>query len=174
MIHYAGIGSRQTPDYVCQYMLDMSRFLDKQGWHLRSGGADQADSAFEYGSTNKTIYLPFSPFNGRRANGKDYIIPEPNFELARLFHPNFGKLSEPAKLLISRNSYQVLGDNLDSPAKVILCWTPLGEIRGGTGQALRMAKYYKIPVVNFWNLSSVVTWVQTEFGTDQFDYMLKK
>lgn len=30
-----------------------------------------------------------------------------------------------------------------------MCWTPEGKITGGTGQALRIAKHYEIPILNF-------------------------
>lgn len=50
---------------------------------------------------------------------------------------------------MGRNSYQVLGKDLCLPCDFILCWTQNGRIEGGTGQALRIARHFKIPVFNF-------------------------
>ena len=41
-----------------------------------------------------------------------------------------------------------LGPHLIEPVAFILCWTPDGLVTGGTGQALRLAKDYMIPVCN--------------------------
>ena len=44
----------------------------------------------------------------------------------------------------------MLGDDLDQPVSFVVCWTPGGEVTGGTGQALRIAAdpQYNIPVFN--------------------------
>lgn len=57
-MYYTGIGARKTPPNVRKLMTNVSRFLDKYGYVLRSGGANGADKSFEEGSTNKEIYLP--------------------------------------------------------------------------------------------------------------------
>lgn len=38
------------------------------------------------------------------------------------------------------------GAMLDTPSEFILCWTEHGSGKGGTGQALRIAATYNIPV----------------------------
>ena len=62
------------------------------------------------------------------------------FELAKKYHPQWKALSQAGQKLMARNGYQVLGPELDSPAKFIVCWTENGELKGGTSQALRIAK----------------------------------
>ena len=51
---------------------------------------------------------------------------------------------------MTRNTFQVLGKNLVNPSKFILCWTPNGKITGGTGQALRIAEHFEIPIINMY------------------------
>ena len=46
---YAGIGSRATPGFVLADMTKMAGWLARTGWHLASGGADGADTAFAEG-----------------------------------------------------------------------------------------------------------------------------
>ncbi len=149
--YYAGIGSRQTPPDIQHKMTEIAHRLDSMGYYLRSGGAQGADTAFELGANKKQIFLPWDGFNGRRENGKDYIVPPYNEALVELFHPNPLLLSKAGRKLMSRNSYQVLGPTLDNPVDFVLCWTRDGKSGGGTGQALRLAKAYNIPIFNMKN-----------------------
>jgi hypothetical protein len=66
--------------------------------------------------------------------------------LARRYHPAWLKLTPAMKQLITRNSYQVMGPDLQSPCLFVLCWTPSGLGQGGTGQSIRIAKAHDIPV----------------------------
>lgn len=149
---YAGIGSRKTPSELKPLINQISFFLEKRGYILRSGGADGADSFFEENIKNKEIFLPCENFNGNAS--MLYNITKEAYDLARRFHPNWHGLNPFAKKLIARNGYQVLGKNLKTPAYFIVCWTENGEIKGGTGQALRIADYYNIPVCNLFNYNS--------------------
>ena len=69
------------------------------------------------------------------------------------YHPNWDNLSQGAKKLMARNACQVFGITGDQPVDFIICWTPNGEITGGTGQALRIAKDFNIPVFNLGSMS---------------------
>jgi len=42
----------------------------------------------------------------------------------------------------------LFGKDLNTPVEFIVCWTKSGKVTGGTGQALRIAKYYDIKVYN--------------------------
>ncbi|NYZ25158.1 hypothetical protein HND93_36125, partial [Azospirillum sp. ROY-1-1-2] len=68
MMHYAGIGSRETPPAVLEVMAAVGERLAQLGWVLRSGGAVGADQAFERGCDRvggrKEIFLPWPGFDG--------------------------------------------------------------------------------------------------------------
>jgi hypothetical protein len=158
MKYYAGIGSRKTPFRIMVIMKNISRILEKK-WILRSGGAPGADTAFECGimdANNMQIFLPDKTFNGRSSNDIGYInfmdiqseYRKKAIETVEMFHPNPDSLNGFGIKLMARNALQVLGPDLNTPSSLIICWTPNGEISGGTGQALRIAKAYDIPVVN--------------------------
>jgi hypothetical protein len=49
----------------------------------------------------------------------------------------------------------MLGSDLKSPVNMVVCWTPRGEATGGTGQAIRMARHYGIPVYNLYDPQSI-------------------
>lgn len=59
----------------------------------------------------------------------------------------------------------MLGADLHSPSKFIVCWTRDGGATGGTGQALRIADHYEIPVFNLFDPGAALrlkTFVQPE------------
>ena len=142
---YAGIGSRETPDDVLLAMTWAAIRLRHAGFVLRSGGANGADSAFERGASGVAeIYLPWKAFNGSTSQ----LYPPTNaaIELAAKLHPNWRAVRRGGILLHGRNSHQILGQNLDSPSKFVLCWTIGGTGKGGTGQAIRLAHAHNVPV----------------------------
>lgn len=145
MKFYAGIGSRETPYNICCLMYHRAVALAKDGYTLRSGGTDEADTAFETGADHekglKEIWLPWSNHRGHNSP----LIPTPAaFELAAKFHPAWGRCSPAAKKLHARNSHIILGTDLKSPVEFVLFWTPDGKASGGTGQGLRIAQAYGI------------------------------
>lgn len=161
---YAGIGSRETPAHICHLMTKMSEILRKRNWTLYSGGAAGADQAFEDGAgDNKWIFLPWDGFNGKRVDNTWYFVPEYARDTAwsyvEKFHPKPSALTEKGRLFMIRNTYQVLGPTLDKPVDVVLCWTKDGKDVGGTSQAIRIARDYKIPVINFYDKLQVKNWL---------------
>jgi len=147
-IYYAGIGSRETPDYVINFFTKIGEKFAQRNYILRSGGAGGADSAFEIGcdmvNGKKEIYLPWKGFQESKS---DLIVNDPEaFEIAKKFHPYWQNLSFGAKKLHARNSHQILGKDLNTPSNFVICYTKEGKGGGGTGQALRIAKYYNIPI----------------------------
>lgn len=168
--YYAGIGSRETPPTVLELMSEISVKLSQNEWVLRSGGANGADSAFEKGCKDQAqIFLPWSGFNSKYPSQRDmYVLSEklPTWEeaqkIAKKFHPNPSALKSGAMKLMARNIYQVLGPDLSSPSKMVICWTPQAKITGGTGQALRLAIDKSIPIYNLADsntLSLLGNWV---------------
>lgn len=182
--NYALIGSRQTPEEICQLMTKIAYYMAQDEWILRSGGADGADKAGQAGcekyatEVNKSwywfqeIYLPWSGFNGFKEDHQKgyYVVNHPEADnIAKMYHPAYERLSSGAKKLMARNGYQVLGKNLNHPVNLIICWTPDGSYgritssrTGGTGHALRIAHDNNINVYNLnngWDYNRLVTWV---------------
>jgi hypothetical protein len=161
-LSYAGVGSRNTPAFILEFIEKIAQTLAKQGYILRSGGADGADSAFEQGclagNGQKEIYLPWKGFN---KNTSSLCTPSQDaYRIASETHPYFDNLKDPAKLLMARNTHQVIGADCQSPCFLVLCWTQDGADNrnvqtsnksGGTGQAIRLAKKYGVPVHNLYH-----------------------
>lgn len=152
MTAYTGIGSRETPPEVIEAFEKLGFWLATKGYILRSGHADGADSAFERGclraNGSMEIYLPWEGFGG---SASKYVLKNDDkaMAVARRFHPAFDRLSQGAQKLQARNSYQVLGYGLDNPSAFVICWTKNGKGSGGTGQAIRLATEYGVPVFDF-------------------------
>lgn len=148
--YYAGIGSRQTPEPVMRRMTTTAYALHLLGWTLRSGGAEGADTAFaaDVPVANKQIFLPWKGFNGC-AHGILPSDPDWATKIALKFHPRWESLSRAARALMIRNTCQILGrQEGDVRSSFVICWTKDGKASGGTGQALRIAHYYEVPVFN--------------------------
>lgn len=167
---YAGIGARKTPGAICSLMTEAASNLCQQGWVLHSGGALGADQAFSLGaSRHKTSDQPvmriFTPWEGFQGfSRKDYpnvhlfadmapSLQSEAFNIAQQFHPAWDRLSNTVQLLMVRNSFQVLGPDLETPVRMVICWTPNGQGGGGTGQAIRIANHYNVPVIDLGRLS---------------------
>ena len=155
---YAGIGARATPRPVLTDMTKMAGWLAKTGWHLASGGADGADTAFAGGAPagQRTLYLPWRGYNGH--GGPDSRVLTPSdldacMTLAAQLHPAWRRCSPAVRKLHARNAAVVLGRGLDCPVDAVVAWSPGSEITGGTGMALRIAAEHRIPVLNLGAMS---------------------
>lgn len=173
---YAGIGSRQTPVDVMTEMTSIaSRLQDR--YILNSGAAEGADKAFETGVTNgnKNIFLAWRGFNNNTSTL--YNVTPAAIEIAKQFHSRWDQLSQGAQKLMSRNVYQVLGEDLTSPVSFVLCWSPDGceshktrnRLTGGTGQAISIADTHGIPVINMKNWDWKVR-LNDVTGMDLYDF----
>jgi hypothetical protein len=150
-LYYAGIGSRETPLHICHAFTHLGQKMEDMGWILRSGGADGADAHFGYAvkPEHKEIYLPWAGFN--KAIGIDIAeLPEEVVLQARYIaqnaHPNWKACTSAARMLHTRNVFQIMGKDLQSWSKLVICWTQGGKGKGGTGQAIRIANEIGVPV----------------------------
>jgi len=154
--YFTGIGSRETPPGIKPLIEEACLFLSAMKFVLRSGGAPGADSMFEHSfHGEKEIYLPWKGFNQNTSqlflDNMGIEIIEKASSIAKNHHPRWNSLSRPAKKLMTRNSFQVIGQDLQTPSSFILCWTKGGTINGGTGQAMRIARHLEIPIFNLFN-----------------------
>lgn len=156
---YAGIGSRTCPQEVLSEMTRIASVLAKEEFTLRSGGAPGADTAFEVGcdkaNGKKEIYLPWKNFN-KNLSTRIGVCDEA-LNLAAKYHPMWKiQLPYSVRVLIARNGYQILGQNLCDPCDFVICYTSDGasshlertKNTGGTGQGISIASANNIPIFN--------------------------
>lgn len=144
---YAGIGSRKTPPEILGAMRRLGGLLGTQGWTLRSGGAQGADSAFEEGCTlARGMKEIFYASAGQDRWCRDMAIRY----VSQWRRDNWGQTSDYVVSLHARNMKQVLGNNGDDPVDALICWTNNGGPTGGTGTAIRCAMDHNIPIYNLY------------------------
>jgi hypothetical protein len=134
--YYAGIGARATPNQVLHQMEGLALTYSGAQYILRSGGAAGADSAWQNGSRGH-----FQLFEAAHATNEA-------IKMASQFHPNWKACNQYVTRLHGRNMMILFGPRLDEPADFVCCWTPGGKATGGTGQALRAAEHFGIPIFN--------------------------
>lgn len=142
--YYAGIGSRNTPDHIQNIMTRLATKLEQEGWILRSGGAEGADSAFERGvmrpQANAEIYLPWYKFPAkpkdprvqpRIAGSQPQFINYqtlPTAQAARqtvpIYNDSYVGRQDWWFDLMARNAMQILGSDLNTPSKMVIAYTP--------------------------------------------------
>lgn len=106
------------------------------------------------------IFIPWSNFNGRKDDlkaGYSSKISKAEIDLAIKYHPAGDTLKQSLKNLMARNVLQILGREINGERSLVnevICYTPDGaETKtnyktGGTGQAIRIANDFNIPVFN--------------------------
>ena len=156
---YAGVGARATPGPVLAHMREIAERLGERGWHLRTGGAPGADSAFTNAAPagQVTVFVPWRGYNGWdaienqgilrcRVLGADEI--DAMRAAAAPHHAAWERCTAKVRDLHARNVAVLLGTDLKQPAHAVVCWTPNGRDIGGTGMAIRLAQHHRIPVLN--------------------------
>ena len=125
---YAGIGARVTPAAVVSDMTVMAEWLARTGWHLSTGGADRADSAFAAGAPagHRTIWLPWRGYNGCR--GPDCRVLSAAampacMDISASLHPAWERCSLAVRKLHARNAAVLLGETLDRPVDAVVAFT---------------------------------------------------
>lgn len=164
MKYYTGVGSRETPENILVLMHDMGYKLAADGYTLRSGGADGADTAFQQGCAiaggSREIYLPWNGFSdmwedhekGLYAPRKDELFAKAEV-IASEIHPAWDKLTRGPRALHARNIYQVLGQDLNTPSSFLLCYSKptKDSVSGGTRTAWEVAKKFGVPCFNLYH-----------------------
>ena len=155
---YAGIGARATPAGVLTDMTVIAGWLARTGWHLASGGAAGADSAFAAGAPagQRTTWLPWRGYNG--LCGPDCRVLsaaalDACMNIAAPLHPAWHRCSPAVRKLHARNAAVLLSEMLNRPVDACVAWSAQGRIEGGTGMAIRIAEAHGIPVFNLGSMA---------------------
>lgn len=147
-IVYTGIGARETPVEVMAIIEKIGSFMASRGYLLRSGGADGASAAFERGCDaaggKKEIFLPWRGFNSN--NSSLYTVSERALSIASAFNPAWITLADSAKKCQARYAHVIMGEDLKKTSACVICYTGGGKQKGGTGQAVKIAQKYNVPV----------------------------
>lgn len=159
MMYYTGIGSREITGEEAHKIRVISKKLSSK-YIVYSGNAEGSDITFQEGSGGKcVIFLPWLSFNtdvyninnsiayfdvGNTTVGKEYAMKH---------HDSYGTLTQGGKRLMCRNSHQILGyKDYPRTSFVVYCAKEIGGVpKGGTAQAVKIARSLGIPTFNIRN-----------------------
>ena len=150
---YAGFGSWNTPAHIVVVIESLGRALAEAGWTLRTGGAAGAESAFERGCD--------------AVGGRKELVGRPaDIESASAqFWPEtllpWAQLSANTRALLAQSACQILGPDLDAPAKFLAYWKSTDGRSFEIDHALQIAAAHAVPCVRIEhpiNLSRLVDW----------------
>lgn len=160
--YYTMIGSRSTPDDIQELLKQIATKLESKGYTVRSGGADGADSCCNH-VTNKEIYIPWNGFNNYYKSQQGVIVysdlgqEDECDDYYKVHHQWWNNIKKDSvKHLHRRNIHQVLGKDLDSPSKFVICYAEpdtkrgKGHVKGGTGTAVSLALSGGVRVYNLY------------------------
>ena len=167
--YYTGVGSRETPVEVLIIMNKIALFLAKHNFIVRHGNAKGADKAFDI--SPKEVYLPWNGFEGGYVDYKEYFLFNPKaYEYIDLCCLHFNNLTQGGQKLHLRNIHQVLGRDLKTPSKFLICWTPNGKVQRGTATAIKLAEIMNIPVLNLglYNINELELIINNFFNSVNF------
>lgn len=159
------VGSRDIPDEVRDTLILVGRKFAEQGYHGRSGFAEGSDICFfqgyiEAGMThNFTNYIPWWGFRKKdipafyqdHTNTLRVCKSTQAESIASGIHPAWDRCSPAAKALHTRNVFQVLGDEINTPSRLLVCYANMDKHSdpvGGTRTAWMLAKNNNIPCKN--------------------------
>lgn len=167
---YACIGSRKTPANIIKLTIRFTNILAELGYAMYSGGCpegmDKAGQygAYAHGSSDKSknrIYSSWEGMSGIKHNPEfGAYVPQDHFDnyeqaqaLGLKARGSWEGLGRGGIAHHSRNPYQVLGDDLQSPVDFVLTWAPYARkgapyVTGGTATAVKIAVEHNIPIYN--------------------------
>ena len=160
IMSYAGIGTRDITLEERATIIAIAKKLSDLTYIVYSGNAGGSDISFQLGSNGRCVlFLPWFKFNYNNfepteSNHKDsYVVGTKSDGLKSVneFHSRPKSLSDGARMLMARNYYQVYGYGDYPVVDFVLCCADqnnIGNVKGGTGQAVRIAKAANIPVIN--------------------------
>lgn len=178
MKSFAGIGSRQITKEEEKRIAEISAVLSSLGYVCYSGGAEGSDYIFEQ-SCKETIV--FIPWNNYKNPFKTYIESsniivagntiEGNESVFK-FHPAPNRLSQGGKKLMCRNYHQIHGMNSLPKVELVVCCAHPDKnfgVKGGTGQAIRVALSENIPIFNI----RTMKWINRKHPDISFEFKMK-
>lgn len=167
MKHVTLIGSRKAPLDILNDAIRIGRQLAIMKIPMFSGGADGMDSAFEQGYNEvraqklENIILPQNGFNSKVHTKGSQFYPLERYnkkliekaeDIVSQIHPHW-PLSGFARRAHTRNVFQVLGHDLNSPAEAVILYAPINgnSVKGGTRTAFEIAKQNGIKTYNLYD-----------------------
>lgn len=151
---YAMLAGSGAPRNIQVFVGKVARELGEAGCVLRSGGEEGFEASAESNARQSEIFLPYKRFN--RNDSPRFEQHKKSFDIAKDVTKSWLRINEFAKKCAARYVHAILGDNLDSPASLIICWSEDGAVTeeqtssrsGHVKTAISVAERNGIPLLN--------------------------
>jgi len=158
-------GDDAIPPEIEKKFVDISKILMAKGFMLRYNGDQEPfiNQVLDIDLARVEMYLPWKSFNTsitpkmKRPNEKAYHV-------AAYYHKAFKKLPNPVRAILARDVHVILGENVDNPIKLMLCYSPDGaetikqidyKKTGNISFSISICDVLGIPVFNLKNEDAV-------------------
>lgn len=166
------VGSRTIPETQRQMLSDIGCIQTSRRFCIRSGGAAGSDEAGHQGALRSPLFKEvgveiYLPWNGMKREGLPTLYHDltkgifdasrfQNYDQAEKIalkaRGSWNGLGQGGIKLHTRNAYQPLGIDLNTPSKAVVLYAePLGKgkgVKGGTNTAYQIALNHKIRIFN--------------------------
>lgn len=151
---YALAGNQDFPDSLKPVLSRILKYLERAEYTMRCGGMDGIEDFAEKETTKHEIHLPWREFANKQS--KFTFTTDRAMAVAKKFFPAFDGLKPAAQKFLAKNVRVLMGNNVNSPALFLLCWTEDGveSIKdktartGFTGHPIAIASALGIPIFN--------------------------
>jgi len=167
-------GEDGIPPEIEEKFVEISKLLMAKGFMFRYNGDSEpfTNKVLDIDLGRVEMYLPWKSFN-TTINAK---MPKPNekaYHAAAYYHKAFKKLPNTVRAIISRDVHVLLGENVDNPIKLLLCYSPDGaesikdidyKKTGNISFSITIADTLDIPIFNLGNsgaLSRMVEYIKS-------------
>lgn len=158
---YAAISNENAPANVIEQFKSIAIDMENRGYTMRTSGNKGVEEIIEVVAQNKEIYIPWKKFNDRESQ---YCkVDKSAIDLVGTLHPSFQDLKDSVKAIIGRYAHVILGKDLKSPVRCVVCWTEDGvesakdktAKTGYCGTPIQIASNARIPVFNLKNDNAI-------------------
>ena len=160
---FTGVGHRVIPMAVRSFLFEAGAIMSANGYKGYSGIASGSDTCFQKGCESVGgEFLALRPFSGYGETSVSLNTITVNVEelqnyqearyIASLIHPIWKELSYKVQSLHTRNVYEVIGLDLESPTDIFLMYAKVSSattVEGGTNTAYQLAREFNIKTLNF-------------------------
>ena len=151
---YAAISNDNAPSHVVEQFKKIAMDMETRGYTMRTSGNKGVEEIIESLVSNKEVHVAWKGFNQRETQFTR--VDKAAIELVGTLHPAFNDLKDSVKTIIARYAHVILGKDLKSPVRCVVCWTEDGaesakEVTSRTGvvgHVIILCQSLSIPIHN--------------------------
>lgn len=158
---YAAISNDNAPPHVVEQFKKIVLDMEARGYTMRTSGNKGVEEIIESLVSSKEVHVAWKGFNQRETQFTR--VDKAAIELVGTLHPAFNDLKDSVKTIIARYAHVILGKDLKSPVRCVVCWTEDGAESakektaktGYCGTPIQIASNARVPIFNLKNDNAI-------------------